>query len=93
MSFGHSLCFYSGYSNVSAERMEVDFLIEKPALTNAHNICPIEVKSGKYSAFSSLTKFREKYKNQVYAPYVIHVQDYKEYDDYVYLPIYMTPLL
>lgn len=90
---GHALYFYSNYSIVSADRMEVDSLIEKPALTNAHNISPIEVKSGKYSAFSSLAKFLKKFKEQVHVPYVINTQDYKEADGYVFLPIYMTPLL
>lgn len=68
---GHSLYFYSNYSTVSEDRMEVDFLVEKPTLTNAHNICPVEVKSGKYSSFSSLSKFREKFKKQLHVPYVI----------------------
>mgnify|MGYP003201639651 CR=1 FL=1 len=90
---GHSLYFYSNYSTVSEDRMEVDFLVEKPTLTNAHNICPVEVKSGKYSSFSSLSKFREKFKKQLHAPYIIYTQDYKEENGYVFLPIYMTPLL
>lgn len=90
---GHSLYFYSNYSTVSEDRMEVDFLVEKPTLTNAHNICPVEVKSGKYSCFSSLSKFREKFKKQLHVPYVIYTQDYKEENGYVFLPIYMTPLL
>ena len=90
---GHSLYFYSNYSTVSEDRMEVDFLVEKPTLTNAHNICPVEVKSGKYSSFSSLSKFREKFKKQLHVPYVIYTQDYKEENGYVFLPIYMTPLL
>ncbi len=90
---GHSLYFYSKDSDETADRMEVDFLIEKPTLTNAHNICPVEVKSGKNYTTSSLKKFQAKFPGQIYVPYIIHTRDYKEENGYVYLPIYMTPLL
>lgn len=90
---GHPLYFYSNYSTVAEDRMEVDFLVEKPTLTNAHDICPLEVKSGKYSAFSSLAKFRKKFKEQLHTSYIIHTQDYKEENGYVFIPMYMTPLL
>ena len=30
---GHSLYFYSKYSDVAEDRMEIDFLVEKPTLT------------------------------------------------------------
>lgn len=90
---GHSLYFYSKNSDVSADRMEIDFLIEKPTLTAAHNISPVEVKSGKNYTFSSLQKFRTKFSEQLYVPYVIHTLDYKEENGIVFLPIYMTPLI
>lgn len=45
---GYELFFFSKNSATSAEdRMEIDFLIPKPVITNRHNISPIEVKSGK----------------------------------------------
>lgn len=90
---GHSLYFYSKNSDVAEERMEVDFLVEKPTLTNAHNICPVEVKSGKNYTFSSIEKFVKKFSEQVHLPYIIHCMDYKEENGYQFLPIYMTPLL
>ena len=91
---GHKLYFYSNPSRENAEdRMEIDFLVEKPTLTNAHNICPVEVKSGTNYTLSSLKKFRKKFGLQLATPYVIHYQDYKEDDDIVYLPIYMTSML
>lgn len=90
---GHSLYFYSKNSDESADRMEIDFLIEKPTLTAAHNISPVEVKSGKNYTFSSLQKFRTKFSEQLYVPYVIHTMDYKEENGIVFLPIYMTPLI
>lgn len=90
---GHTLYFYSNYSKLSAERMEIDFLVEKPTLTNAHNICPIEVKSGKNYSFSSLEKFKKKFDKQLDTAYVIHCADYKQENGYQFIPVYMTPLL
>lgn len=90
---GHSLYFYSKHSDVAADRMKIDFLVEKPPLTAAHNICPVEVKSGKNYTFSSLQKFRAKFAERLHVSYVIHSQDYKEENGIVFLPIYMTPLL
>jgi len=93
VSSGHTLYFYSKYSDVAEDRMEIDFLVEKPTLTNAHNICPVEVKSGKNYTFSSIEKFRMKFPGQIHIPYIIHCMDYKEENGYQFLPIYMTPLL
>lgn len=90
---GHSLYFFSRNSNTAENRMEIDFLVEKAALTNSHNICPVEVKSGKNYTFNSMVKFKKKYGNQVHIPYIIHCLDYKEENGYQFIPIYMTPLL
>ena len=90
---GHSLYFYSKSSTAAEDRMEIDFLVEKPTLTNAHNICPVEVKSGKNYTFSSIGKFRKKFSGQVHIPYIVHCNDYKEEDGFHFLPIYMVPLL
>lgn len=91
---GHKLYFYSNNSREDASsRMEIDFLVEKPTLTNAHNICPIEVKSSNNYTISSLNKFREKFAEQLSIPYVIHAQDLSEKDGITYLPLYMVPLL
>lgn len=93
LASGHSLYFYSKNSDVAEDRMEIDFLVEKPTLTNAHNICPVEVKSGKNYTFSSMEKFRKKFPDQIHIPYIIHCMDYKEDKGYRFIPIYMTPLL
>lgn len=90
---GHSLYFFSKNSDIAANRMEIDFLVEKTTLTNAHNICPLEVKSGKNYTFTSLQKFGKKFTEQIHQPYIIHCLDYKEENGYQFLPIYMTPLL
>ena len=91
---GHKLYFYSNSSRENvADRMEIDFLIAKSKISNRHNISPIEVKSSKNYTLSSLKKFINKYKEQLYIPYVIHTGDFKEENGIVYLPVYMTSLL
>lgn len=85
------------YSNPSREdkdnRMEIDFLISKSKITSRHNISPLEVKSGKNYTLSSINKFRSRFREQTDTAYVLHVDDIKEKDDIVYLPVYMTCLL
>lgn len=91
---GHKLYFYSNPSrNDVSSRMEIDFLIAKSKISSRHNISPIEVKSGKNYTLTSLNKFTNKYKEQLYIPYVLHTGDLKEDAGILYLPIYMTPLL
>ncbi len=91
---GNKLFFYSNSSRESAtDRMEIDFLIEKPLITNRHNISPIEVKSGKNYTFSSLQKFCRKFSAQLDNPLILHPGDIMEKNGYQCLPLYMTPLL
>ncbi len=94
VSAGHKLYFYSNSSRDNKDsRMEIDFLIAKSKISNRHNISPIEVKSGKNYTLTSLNKFRDKFAEQLYIPYVIHTGDWKTDDGIGYLPIYMTMLL
>ena len=91
---GHKLYFYSNPSRDDASlRMEIDFLTAKSKISNRHNISPIEVKSSKNYTLTSLRKFKEKYKEQLHIPYVIHPNDLKEEDGILFLPLYMTPLI
>ena len=91
---GHALYFFSSYSSTEAdERMEIDFLIQKSNITNRHNICPIEVKSGSRYATASLRKFCKKYYEQVSTPIVLHSGDVKIDDDIHYFPLYMVGCL
>ena len=91
---GHKLYFYSNNSREeTSDRMEVDFLISKSAITSQHNISPIEVKSGRRYAITSLNKMIDKYSNYLSTSYVIHTADYAEKDAITYLPVYMVPLL
>ncbi len=91
---GHKLYFYSNPSrNDSGERMEIDFLISKRRTTDRHNVSPIEVKSGKRYTYSSLKKFKEKYKEELDVPYILHTADLAEKEDIRLLPVYMAWLL
>ena len=91
---GKKLYFYSNPSREDKDsRMEIDFLLAKSKITSRHNISPIEVKSGKNYTLSSLNKFRKKYDEQLHVAYVVHMDDLKEDDGIVYLPVYMTGLL
>ena len=91
---GHKLYFYSNPSRDDASlRMEIDFLTAKSKISNRHNISPIEVKSSKNYTLTSLRKFKEKYKEQLHIPYVLHSNDLKEEDGILFLPLYMTPLI
>ena len=91
---GKKLYFYSNPSREDKDsRMEIDFLLAKSKITSRHNISPIEVKSGKNYTLSSLNKFRKKYDEQLHVAYVVHMNDLKEDDGIVYLPVYMTGLL
>lgn len=91
---GKKLYFYSNPSREDKDsRMEIDFLLAKSKITSRHYISPIEVKSGKNYTLSSLNKFRKKYDEQLHVAYVVHMNDLKEDDGIVYLPVYMTGLL
>ncbi len=91
---GHKLYFYSNSSRENAaDRMEIDFLIEKPTITSRHNISPIEVKSGKNYTFNSLDKFCKKFAQQLDKPLLLHNGDVTEKNGFQCLPLYMTPLL
>ena len=90
---GNKLFFYSKSSEVTDDRMEIDFLLQKDIVTNRHNIRPIEVKSGRNYTLTSITKCMNKFGNYMTSPTVLHAADYKVVDGITYLPLYMTPLL
>lgn len=93
-SIGRKLYFFSKYnSEDSSETMEIDFLITKISITSKHNIVPIEVKSGDRYTYSSLNKLKNKYKDYIDRPIIIHTKDLKIENDILYLPIYMACLL
>ena len=91
---GNELFFYSNNSKDSAEdRMEIDFLVSKPVITNRHNISPIEVKSSNSYTITSLNKLRTKFAQMLAESYVLHPADVEVKDGVVYLPLFMASLL
>ena len=93
-SFWKKLYFYFNYDKKdSNNNLEIDFLIAKNKITSRHNVSPIEVKSGKNYTYSSLNKFKAKYKDYLYTSYILHIDDLKEENGIVFLPLYMTSLL
>lgn len=94
ISSGKKLYFYFNYDKEnSSNNMEIDFLIAKSKITSKHNISPIEVKSGKNYTYSSLNKFKNKYKDYLFTNYLLHTDDLKEENGIIFLPLYMTGLL
>ena len=94
VAIGCKLFFYSNPSRESKDdRMEIDFLISKKAITSRHNISPIEVKSSTGFTTSSLDKCVKKYSTHMAQAYIVHTGDVEKKGDYLYIPLYMVPCL
>lgn len=90
----HLYYYCSSETKQKEDRMEIDFLIAKRKITSRHNICPIEVKSGRGPfSLSSLHKFSHKYHEQLYTSIVLYDGDVEIKDNITYLPLYMATLL
>jgi hypothetical protein len=89
---GRSLHFYSSYSRVAAERMEIDFLIRQPYPNAAMKtrIAPVEVKSGRRYKTVSLDKFKSKFGKKVGTEFVLHPRALEVKGDRICLPLYMS---
>ena len=91
---GHSLYFYTNSNrNDASSRMEIDFLVSKTTITNKHNIFPLEIKTGKNYALSSLKKFIAKFPDQLSEPFVFHDGEFKIENGITFMPIYMAMCL
>ena len=74
-AIGCKLFFYSNPSRDNKDdRMEIDFLISKKAITSRHNISPIEVKSSTGFTTTSLEKCINKYSTHLAQAYIVPVQ-------------------
>lgn len=93
-AIGCKLFFYSNASRENKDdRMEIDFLMSKKAVTSRHNISPIEVKSSKGFTTTSLEKCIKKYASHLAQAYIVHTGDLEKDGDYLYIPLYMVPCL
>jgi uncharacterized protein len=91
VSNGHKLYFYTHYDEKAHHNdMEIDFLISSGP-RSAPKIIPIEVKSGKNYAATSLESFVAKYKKRIASAYIIHPKQlFMRSDGIVCLPPYMA---
>lgn len=91
---GHPLYFYSCSSRDNVDdRMEIDFLVRKKAVTSRHNISPIEVKSSSHYRLTSLGKFEKKFGRYLDKSFVLHSNDLEVKYGVIFLPLYMAGLL
>ena len=94
LAAGHIPYFYSNADRKDvANRMEIDFLLDKSTLTRRHNVSPVEVKSGANVSHASLDKFRVKFRSNLTEPFLLSDRDVKVVNGITYLPLYMTPCL
>lgn len=75
-------------SDGKRHKYEVDFLIH-----NDHRTIPVEVKSGNATRHPSIDYFCKKYKRQTGKGIILTKGDLRETEDYLYLPLAMTPLI
>jgi predicted AAA+ superfamily ATPase len=89
---GHRLFFYSRYSEVAEERMEIDFLIagEYENAAMRLRVCPIEVKSRSRYGTSSLDKLKNRFAKRIGTQYVVHPKQLIVDGDRVFIPLYMS---
>lgn len=92
---GRALHFYTSYSRVAEDRMEIDFLVRAPYPNAAMKtrISPVEVKSGKRYKTVSLDKFKRKFAKRVGIEFVLHPRPLEARGDRVHLPLYMSGLI
>jgi len=94
LASGHVPYFYSHSDRENAaNRMEIDFLIDKPTLTRRHNVSPVEVKSGTNLTHSSIDKFAVKFKDCLAERFLVYDKDVRLMNGITHLPFYMVPLL
>ena len=94
LASGHAPYFYSHSDRKNAaNRMEIDFLLDKPTLSRRHNVSPVEVKSGANLTHSSIDKFAVKFSDCLAERFLIYDKDVRIKDGITHLPFYMAPLL
>ena len=92
---GRRLFFYSSYSPVAKDRMEIDFLAvrEYSDAGLKPRISPIEVKSSSRYSTKSLEKFRAKFGKHVGDELVLHPKNVLVEQNRICLPLYMAHLV
>ena len=90
---GHKLYFYTHYNDEKHRNdIEIDFLLSNNSKLK-YKIYPVKVKSGAKYTTTSLTKFKEKFRNRIGECYIIHPRNLIIKDGIVCIPPYMAMLL
>lgn len=90
---GHKLYFYTHYNDEKHRNdIEIDFLLSNNSKLK-YKIYPVEVKSGAKYTTTSLTRFKEKFRNRIGECYIIHPRNLMVKDGIVCIPPYMAMLL
>lgn len=88
---GHNPYFYTHY-NAEKHRndIEIDFIISSSGNKINNRIIPIEVKSSKNYTTTSLSLFKQKFKERIDKCYIIHPKNLMVKDEIIHLPAYMA---
>ncbi|MCQ2330418.1 MAG: AAA family ATPase [Paludibacteraceae bacterium] len=80
--------FYYTFPKDEKHNYEIDFL-----LSRGTKLCPIEVKSEGYKSHKSLDAFCEKFSSRVNQRVLLYTKDFRQDEQTMMIPIYITPLL
>lgn len=85
---GHRLFYHTWPKEGANRNYEIDFLVP-----DGKKICPVEVKSSKYSTHPSLDAFSQKYPSRVGSQYLVYTKDMRSDGAITCVPTYMSCLL
>lgn len=80
--------FYFTFPKDEKHNYEIDFL-----LSRGNKILPIEVKSGNYRTFDSLTAFASKFSSRIAKSYILHTKDLRKEEQILCVPMYFASII
>lgn len=88
VAHGHRLFYHTWPKEGANRNYEIDFLVP-----DGKKICPVEVKSSKYSTHPSLDAFSQKYPSRVGSQYLVYTKDMRSDGTITCVPTYMSCFL
>ena len=88
VAHGHRLFYHTWPKEGANRNYEIDFLVP-----DGKKICPVEVKSSKYSTHPSLDAFSQKYPSRVGSQYLVYTKDMRSDGAITCVPTYMSYFL
>lgn len=88
VAHGHRLFYHTWPKEGANRNYEIDFLVP-----DGKKICPVEVKSSKYSTHPSLDAFSQKYPSRVGSQYLVYTKDMRSDGAITCVPTYMSCFL